>query len=69
MTIHSMIILQLHKIQDIFSKGKGTEDKKERMHYIPLLPTWMKHNYSSLTNEQRCVPKTLCFRMLLRLGV
>lgn len=55
--------------QDISSREKGAEGKKERMDYIPLLPGWMKLNYSSSINEQGCVPKTLCFQILLCLGV
>ena len=39
------------------------------MDYIPLLPGWMKLNYTSSVNEQGRVPKTLCVQILLCLGV
>lgn len=39
-----MIILQSFKRQDISSREKKAENKKERLDYIPVLPEWMKLN-------------------------
>lgn len=51
MTMHDIIILQYHKRQNISSRDERAKDKKKRLDYIPILPEWMKLNYSSSINE------------------